>query len=167
MQGTPQASGRRVPSFCTGIFFLGYAVLQVPSNLILLRVGAPTWLGVTIVAWGVVAALFAGLRNTAEFYILRFLLGITECGAFPGEQCDELAPLMIAHQSASAATKAPRSTAPAGRRSSLYKIAGIWYHMNQFYSDRDLSVSYTWVSTASVLAQVLVPDDPYYPRDTA
>ena len=71
-----------------GIFFLGYAVLQVPSNLILLRVGAPTWLGVTIVAWGVVAALFAALRNTAEFYILRFLLGITECGAFPGEHCD-------------------------------------------------------------------------------
>ena len=67
-----------------GIFFLGYAVLQVPSNLILLRVGAPTWLGVTIVAWGTVAALFAALRNTADFYILRFLLGITECGAFPG-----------------------------------------------------------------------------------
>lgn len=69
-----------------GIFFLGYAVLQVPSNLILLRLGAPTWLGVTIVAWGIVAALFAALRNTAEFYILRFLLGITECGAFPGSE---------------------------------------------------------------------------------
>ena len=69
---------------CAGIFFLGYAVLQVPSNLILLRLGAPTWLGVTIVAWGTVAALFAALRNTAEFYVLRFLLGITECGAFPG-----------------------------------------------------------------------------------
>ena len=35
-------------------------------------------------------------------------------------------------------------------------LVGIWYHMNQFYSDRDLSVSYTWVSTASVLAQVLI-----------
>lgn len=141
-------------------------MLQVPSNLILLRLGAPTWLGVTIVAWGVVAALFAGLRNTAEFYILRFLLGITECGAFPGEQCDQLGLLMVAYQIASAATKAPGSTAPAGRQPNLYKIAGIWYHMNQFYSDRDLSVSYTWVSTASVLAQVLLPDGLYKPRNT-
>ena len=60
-------------------------MLQVPSNLILLRLGAPTWLGVTIVAWGTVAALFAALRNATEFYVLRFLLGITECGAFPGK----------------------------------------------------------------------------------
>ena len=80
------ASGtsNRHPNLCAGIFFLGYAALQVPSNLILLRLGAPTWLGVTIMAWGIVAALFATLRNTEQFYILRFLLGITECGAFPG-----------------------------------------------------------------------------------
>ena len=76
------------PGRDAGIFFLGYAFLQVPSNLILLRLGAPTWLGVTIVAWGVVAALFATLRNTTQFYILRFLLGVAECGAFPGtERC--------------------------------------------------------------------------------
>jgi MFS family permease len=74
------------PDRRAGIFFLGYAVLQVPSNLILLRLGAPTWLGLTIVAWGVVAASFATLRSTAQFYILRFLLGIAECGAFPGAQ---------------------------------------------------------------------------------
>ena len=40
----------------------------------------------TIVSWGTVAALFAALRNTADFYVLRFLLGITECGAFPGAE---------------------------------------------------------------------------------
>ena len=74
-----------MPGICSaGIFFLGYAALQVPSNLILLRVGAPTWLGVTVVSWGAVAALFAALQSPAEFYVLRFLLGITECGAFPG-----------------------------------------------------------------------------------
>ena len=63
---------------------MGYAALQIPSNLILLRVGAPTWLGVTVVSWGSVAALFAAVRNTRDFYLLRLLLGITECGAFPG-----------------------------------------------------------------------------------
>lgn len=59
-------------------------MLQVPSNLILLRVGAPIWLGITVVGWGTVAALFATVKNTRQFYVLRFLLGITECGAFPG-----------------------------------------------------------------------------------
>ena len=82
-------------------------MLQVPSNLILLRLGAPTWLGVTIIAWGVVAALFAALRNTAEFYILRFLLGITECGAFPGTDTPRT-PTMCRRGHADAALEATR-----------------------------------------------------------
>ena len=81
-RGTRQTQGHGHVN--AGIFFLGYAALQIPSNLILLRVGAPTWLGITIVSWGSVAALFAAVRGTSDFYLLRFLLGITECGAFPG-----------------------------------------------------------------------------------
>lgn len=60
---------------------------QVPSNMVLVRVGAPLWLGVIVVSWGVVATAFAGLRSVSDFYLLRFLLGVTECGTFPGMWC--------------------------------------------------------------------------------
>jgi hypothetical protein len=56
----------------------------VPSNLVLARVGAPTWLAVLMGCWGVVDAAQAAIRSPAHFYILRFLLGLAECGAFPG-----------------------------------------------------------------------------------
>lgn len=59
--------------------------MQVPSNMILVRVGAPIWLSVIVISWGFVATLFAGLKTANEFYILRFLLGVAECGTFPGE----------------------------------------------------------------------------------
>ena len=57
---------------------------QVPSNMILVRVGAPKWLSIIVVSWGVCATLFAAMKTETEFYILRFLLGVTECGTFPG-----------------------------------------------------------------------------------
>lgn len=53
--------------------------------MILVRVGAPLWLSVIVISWGFVATLFAGLKTANEFYILRFLLGVAECGTFPGE----------------------------------------------------------------------------------
>jgi ACS family tartrate transporter-like MFS transporter len=53
--------------------------------MILVRVGAPIWLSVIVISWGFVATLFAGLKTANEFYILRFLLGVAECGTFPGE----------------------------------------------------------------------------------
>lgn len=59
----------------------------MPSNMVLVRVGAPAWLGAIVVAWGVVATAFAGLRGVSDFYLLRFLLGVTECGTFPGMWC--------------------------------------------------------------------------------
>ncbi|KAK9909692.1 hypothetical protein WJX75_006123 [Coccomyxa subellipsoidea] len=68
----------------SGIFFIGYSLFQVPSNMILVRVGAPIWLSVIVISWGFVATLFAGLKTANEFYILRFLLGVAECGTFPG-----------------------------------------------------------------------------------
>lgn len=59
--------------------------MQVPSNMILVRLGARVWLSVIVISWGFVATLFAGLKTANEFYVLRFLLGVAECGAFPGE----------------------------------------------------------------------------------
>ena len=56
----------------------------MPSNLILMKVGAPLWLSIIIVSWGVTATAFAGLNGTTSFYVLRLLLGCTEAGTFPG-----------------------------------------------------------------------------------
>ena len=66
------------------IFFVGYSICQIPSNLILVRVGAPIWLSVLIVSWGIVATAFAAINGKWMFYILRLLLGATESGTFPG-----------------------------------------------------------------------------------
>ena len=58
--------------------------MQVPSNMILVRVGAPLWLSTIVVSWGIVAICFALMRNRWQFYMLRMLLGVTEAGSFPG-----------------------------------------------------------------------------------
>ena len=67
-----------------GLFFLGYFLFQVPSNLVLARVGARRWIAVIMVAWGIVSCSMALLSTPREFYILRFLLGVAEAGFFPG-----------------------------------------------------------------------------------
>ncbi|GAB3756774.1 MFS transporter [Microlunatus parietis] len=67
-----------------GIFFLGYAVLEVPSNLLMRRVGAKAWLARIMISWGIVSALMMFATNEPTFYLLRVLLGITEAGFFPG-----------------------------------------------------------------------------------
>lgn len=71
-------------AFGAGIFFVGYALLEVPSNLILHRVGARRWLSRIMVSWGVVAAAMAYAQTEWAFYVMRFLLGIAEAGFFPG-----------------------------------------------------------------------------------
>ena len=58
--------------------------LQVPSNWVLVKLGAPFWLSILIVSWGVVATMFAGLNSIPQFYALRLLLGVAESGTFPG-----------------------------------------------------------------------------------
>jgi len=70
--------------FALGAFFLGYVIFQVPSNLILRRVGARRWIGVLMVAWGIISSSMLLVHTPAEFYALRFLLGIAEAGFFPG-----------------------------------------------------------------------------------
>ncbi|MCA0438627.1 MAG: MFS transporter [Austwickia sp.] len=71
-------------AFGAGLFFIGYAVFEVPSNLIMHRVGAKFWMARIMVTWGLVAVAFMFVRNEMSFYALRFLLGIAEAGFFPG-----------------------------------------------------------------------------------
>lgn len=66
------------------LFFVSYALCQVPSTLACALLGAPTWLAICIVAWGLVAASFASATSVPAFLALRFLLGATESAAFPG-----------------------------------------------------------------------------------
>ena len=67
-----------------GMFFIGYFLFEVPSNLLLHRVGARLWIGRIMITWGLVSASFMFIRTPASFYILRFILGIAEAGFFPG-----------------------------------------------------------------------------------
>ncbi len=67
-----------------GIFFLGYALFEVPSNLILMRVGARRWIGRIALTWGVLASAMMFIRTTESFYVMRFLVGVAEAGYFPG-----------------------------------------------------------------------------------
>ena len=67
-----------------GIFFLGYFLFEIPSNLILRRVGARRWIARIMISWGVTAAAMMFVRGAASFHALRFMLGVTEAGFFPG-----------------------------------------------------------------------------------
>jgi MFS transporter, ACS family, tartrate transporter len=67
-----------------GIFFWGYFFFEVPSNIILLKVGARLWIGRVMVTWGIISAGMAFVEGPISFYLLRFLLGASEAGLFPG-----------------------------------------------------------------------------------
>jgi ACS family tartrate transporter-like MFS transporter len=67
-----------------GLFFIGYAVCEVPSNLLLVRFGAKRWLARIMLTWGLLASAMMFVRTPWEFYGLRLLLGIAEAGFFPG-----------------------------------------------------------------------------------
>lgn len=68
----------------SGIFFLGYFAFEVPSTVILHKVGARFWIGRVMVTWGLVSIAMAFTRGPISFYVLRFLLGLAEAGFFPG-----------------------------------------------------------------------------------
>src|SRR6478752_6133555 len=70
--------------FASGIFFIGYIILEVPSNLALHKFGARRWLSRIMVSWGIVALLFTWVQNFEQLVVLRFLLGVAEAGFFPG-----------------------------------------------------------------------------------
>ena len=67
-----------------GLFFIGYALCEVPSNLLLLRFGPRRWLARIMLTWGLLAAAMMFVRTPMEFYAVRLLLGISEAGFFPG-----------------------------------------------------------------------------------
>src|SRR5689334_15859798 len=67
-----------------GIFFIGYFIFEVPSNLALEKFGASRWIARIMVTWGIISALMAAVSGETSFFILRFLLGVAEAGFFPG-----------------------------------------------------------------------------------
>jgi ACS family tartrate transporter-like MFS transporter len=67
-----------------GIFFLGYALFEVPSNIVLARVGARRWIARIMISWGIISGLMAFAAGPTSFLVLRFLLGVAEAGFFPG-----------------------------------------------------------------------------------
>jgi sugar phosphate permease len=67
-----------------GIFFLGYSLFEVPSNLLLVRVGPRRWIARIMISWGLIASAMMFVRTPMHFYVLRFLLGVAEAGFFPG-----------------------------------------------------------------------------------
>ncbi len=67
-----------------GIFFFGYAFFEVPSNVVLQRVGARLWIARIMITWGIISGLMAIAKGPVSFLVLRFLLGVAEAGFFPG-----------------------------------------------------------------------------------
>jgi len=67
-----------------GIFFIGYFIFEVPSNLALEKFGASRWIARIMVTWGIISAAMALVSGELSFYVLRFLLGVAEAGFFPG-----------------------------------------------------------------------------------
>jgi ACS family tartrate transporter-like MFS transporter len=76
---TPEVFG-----FGAGIFFVGYILFEIPSNLALHRFGARIWIARIMISWGLVATAMGFITDTTSFYALRFLLGVAEAGFFPG-----------------------------------------------------------------------------------
>jgi len=70
--------------FAAGIFFIGYFLFEVPSNLALARYGARVWIARILVSWGLLAVLSAFVQTAWQLYVLRFFLGVAEAGFFPG-----------------------------------------------------------------------------------
>jgi ACS family tartrate transporter-like MFS transporter len=67
-----------------GIFFLGYFIFEVPSNLLLHKIGARIWMARILLTWGILAIATGFVRNLHQLYAVRFLLGVAEAGYFPG-----------------------------------------------------------------------------------
>jgi MFS transporter, ACS family, tartrate transporter len=70
--------------FGSGIFFVGYFIFEIPSNLILAKVGARRWIARILLTWGIISGLTAFVWNASSFFGVRFLLGLAEAGYYPG-----------------------------------------------------------------------------------
>ncbi|WP_206363370.1 MFS transporter [Cupriavidus necator] len=67
-----------------GLFFIGYFLFEVPSNLLMHRIGARIWIARIMITWGIISALFLFVKTPTQFYAMRFLLGLAEAGFYPG-----------------------------------------------------------------------------------
>jgi ACS family tartrate transporter-like MFS transporter len=67
-----------------GVFFFGYCLLEIPSNLVLRKVGARKWIARILISWGIIAAATGLVQSAPQLYVARFLLGLAEAGFFPG-----------------------------------------------------------------------------------
>nr|WP_311528457.1 MFS transporter [uncultured Ralstonia sp.] len=67
-----------------GIFFLGYFLFEVPSNLLMSKIGARIWIARIMITWGLISGAFAFVQTPTQFYVMRFLLGLAEAGFYPG-----------------------------------------------------------------------------------
>ena len=76
--------GPTVYGFAAGIFFVGYCLFEIPSNLVLMRVGARRWLARIMLTWGLVVVGTAWVSGLKSLYMMRFLLGVAEAGLLPG-----------------------------------------------------------------------------------
>ena len=74
----------QIYGFGAGIFFLAYFICEVPSNLIMHRVGARRWIARIMISWAVLTGMMAFVHSTTAFYVIRFLIGTAEAGFFPG-----------------------------------------------------------------------------------
>ena len=70
--------------FAAGVFFFGYFLFEVPSNLLLLKIGARIWITRILITWGILATLTGFVHTVHQLYVVRFLLGLAEAGYFPG-----------------------------------------------------------------------------------
>lgn len=82
--GVPTENWGKVFGFGAGLFFIGYFIFEVPSNIILHRVGARIWIARIMIMWGLVSIGFMFLKSVTMFYVMRFILGAAEAGFFPG-----------------------------------------------------------------------------------
>jgi ACS family tartrate transporter-like MFS transporter len=73
-----------VYGFGAGVFFIGYALFEVPSNLVLVRVGARLWIARIMITWGILSIAMMYVTGPTSFYVVRFLLGVAEAGFLPG-----------------------------------------------------------------------------------
>jgi MFS transporter, ACS family, tartrate transporter len=67
-----------------GVFFFGYFIFEIPSNLLLHKIGARVWIARILISWGIMAMLTGFVHSAQQLYVVRFLLGVAEAGFFPG-----------------------------------------------------------------------------------
>ncbi|MET3935812.1 MFS transporter [Arthrobacter sp. OAP107] len=124
-----------------GIFFLGYAVLEIPSNAGMYKFGARKWLARILITWGIFAAAMALVNGESTYFIIRFLLGAAEAGFFPRHPLlpDPLVPRRTARHRAGHLHPGPahlqrtggtcfRPAPPDGRRSGPARLAVALHH---------------------------------------